>query len=72
MGATQTIYVELLHEGTTCWRPVLAERVGESQYRIVGERDDDESWAFKPGDVVNCKVHVFASGGSGLVAFEKL
>jgi hypothetical protein len=33
----RTIYVELLEEGTPCWRPVDAEYLGNELYRIVGE-----------------------------------
>ena len=66
-----TIYVELLGEGTKCWRPVSAEQLAEDTYRIVDTVPDDESWAFRPGQVVRCKGRLF-SEASGLVAFESV
>jgi hypothetical protein len=32
----RTIYVEVLEEGTTCWRPVEAADLGSGLYRITG------------------------------------
>lgn len=66
-----TIYVELLDEGTDCWRPVSAERLSVGVYRIVGTKPEDEIWRFQPGDVVRCKERQF-SEGSGLVAYEEV
>jgi hypothetical protein len=57
MAEAQTIYVELLDEGTTCWRPVKAERVDGDAYRIVGDKPSDETWPF--------------SGDSKLAAYER-
>ena len=66
-----TIYVELLDEGTDCWRPVSAERLSEDTYRIADTVPEEESWAFQPGEVVRCKERRFSDGG-GLVAFESV
>jgi len=30
-----TIYVELLDEGTKCWRPVSAEHISDDVYRVL-------------------------------------
>ena len=65
------IYVELLEEGTPCWRPVEAEHLGSELYRIVGEKPEDEVWAFSVGDVVRCKLQAFQTDCPQLVAHEK-
>jgi hypothetical protein len=67
---TNTIYVELLEEGTTCWRPVNAEQVDGELYRVVGKKPEDEVWPFSTGDIVKCKKRTFQSG-LGLLAHEK-
>ncbi len=67
----RTIYIELLDEGTPCWRPVEAEYLGSDLYRIVGAQTRDETWAFSLGDVVRCTMKSFEAGGSEPVAFEK-
>jgi hypothetical protein len=66
-----TVFVELLDEGTQCWRPAVAERLSEDTYRIIGNVPDGESWRFQPGEVVRCKQQEF-SDGTGLTAFESL
>ena len=68
---TQTIYVELLGEGTKCWRPVRAERLSGGLFRILGPKSADENWAFHAGDTVKCRAHSFQSSGPALVAYEK-
>ena len=48
-----TVHVRLLDEGTDVWRPVKAERLGETTYRIAdGPVPEDEAWSFQPGDIV--------------------
>lgn len=48
-----TIHVRLLDEGTDVWRPVAAERLGETTYRLASiPVPDDETWSFQPGDIV--------------------
>jgi hypothetical protein len=68
----RTIYVELREEGTPCCRPVEAEYLGDELFRIVGEKPDDEIWAFSPGDVVKCKLRAFQEGSPQLVAHERI
>jgi hypothetical protein len=68
----RTIYIELLEEGTPCWRPVEAEYLGNELYRIVGAKPPDEIWAFSVGDVVKCKMKTFQDDSKGLVAHEKI
>jgi hypothetical protein len=35
---TSTIFVELVNEGTECWRPVEAEQLSDSIFRIIRMR----------------------------------
>lgn len=65
---SETIYIPLLGEGTPVWKPVVAERLLDGTFRILGEMPDDEEWAFKPGELVVVRQHVFSDGKSGLVA----
>jgi hypothetical protein len=65
---SETIYIPLLNEGTRAWRPVVAQRSLDGTFRILGEMPDDEEWAYKPGDNVVVKQHVFSDGLSGLIA----
>jgi len=72
MKMTETIYVYLLDEGTDVWRPVEAERVSGSVFKIPSTTQvpDDEEWMFKPGDVVLCELKKLADG-KRLVATRK-
>lgn len=71
MTALSTIYVALLDEGTSVWRPVEAQLLGENIYRIVSENadPDDEHWEFSTGSLVRCEVRRL-SGGEAIVAVE--
>jgi hypothetical protein len=71
MTKGRTIYIELLEEGTRCWRPVESEHLGGELYRITGERPDGEVWPFEQGDIVKCRIHAFQEGSTGLVPYEK-
>ena len=47
------VHVRLLDEGTDVWRPVGAERMGETTYRLADDAiPADERWSFQPGDIV--------------------
>jgi len=67
-----TVYVYLLDEGTDVWRPVNAERVNESQYRLDPNvlMPDGESWEFPPGLLVECD-RKRLSDGEQLVAVRR-
>lgn len=69
MSWTTRIYVALLDEGTPCWRPVEAERVGETVYLILDQHYDreDERWQFEPGDAVECE-YIETSGKQRILA----
>jgi len=66
---TPKISVSLLHEGVEVWRPVRAEHVQGSVYRIVDQPYDraTETWQFEPGDEVVCEM-IDASEGRILAA----
>ena len=72
-SAVTTIYVYILDEGTTVWRPVDATRVQENIYQINRENaiPVTETWQFMPGDIVRCE-ETELSEGKCLVAIEKL
>jgi hypothetical protein len=64
----EIIHIRLLGEGTAVWRPVAAERFQDGSHRILGVTPDDEEWAFKPGEMVVTKRHIFQDGTEGIVA----
>ncbi len=72
MTETYKIYVNLLDEGTNCWRPVNAERVQDNCFKITSVNPDpeDENWQFTTGTVVRCEEKEL-SGGKALVAIEE-
>ncbi len=54
----ETVYVELLDEGTTVWRPAPALRLAEGLYCLLSSPKydpEDEKWAFVPGTIVRCE-----------------
>ena len=49
------IYIRLLEEGTTAYRPVSATKIGENVFQIKGfdtYDPEDEIWEFLPGSTV--------------------
>ncbi len=67
----QTIYIRLLNEGTNVWRPVAADGISESVYRIKEDPiPETESWEFQPGMVVKVERRGFADKKDGLFATE--
>ncbi len=68
----QEVFVELLDEGVTCFRPTRADPLGDDKYRLLAPPDYDpenEYWAFPPDSVVRCRKEKL-SGGEVLVARE--
>jgi hypothetical protein len=56
---TETIYVELLDEGTFVIRPTKGERLSQFRYKLLPTPDYDpelETWRFMPGTVVDCEL----------------
>jgi hypothetical protein len=52
---TDTVCMQLLDEGTTCWRPVKAQALPTGAYRILGPVPEDEVWEFPPESIVYCE-----------------
>ncbi len=66
--AMETVYVALCDEGIDVWRPVVAESVGESVYRLAETPvPETEKWEFGPGSIVWCELRQL-SDGPALVA----
>ncbi len=59
---TETIYMYLPEEAVDVWRPVQAEKVGASLYRVVGPLPEGEVWEFPPGSVVRTQVTQLSEG----------
>lgn len=54
---TNTIYVELLDEGTFVIRPTQAQCISETKFKLLPTDDYDpelEKWMFVPGSIVEC------------------
>ena len=67
---TETVFVTLLHEGTTVLRPTRGIRLSDGVYRLLPTIDYDaetEAWQFPPGSVVECQLEE-RSGKRVLVA----
>jgi hypothetical protein len=52
----------MFDEGTDVWRPVVAEKVSEGVFRMVGNHDDTEEWEFPTGSVVRVETRKLSSG----------
>ena len=67
----ETIYISLLNEGTSTWRPIEALKLEEGLYLIPldSEAPEDEEWEFRAGTKVKCKNHTFSDGKIGLIAY---
>lgn len=55
---TEEIYVTLLDEGISVWRPAPAWKVDASTYIVLRPADydpEDEKWEFPPGSIVVCE-----------------
>ena len=64
------VYVALVGEGTSVWRPVEALSIEAQIYELLGPMGVGETWEFEPGQRVICELQVFPSGESGLVALR--
>ena len=67
----RTIFIRVLNEGSDFWRPVAAESVSESTYRIKANSESKtELWEFQPGMVVKVERRGFSDREDGLFAME--
>jgi len=61
----ETIYINLLEEGTTVYRPVEAIKLDDNIYQILGEDiycPEDETWEFLPGEIVKAEYRKLSDG----------
>jgi hypothetical protein len=67
------VYVRLLDEGVDVWRPAPARRLSDSVYQILADArtDENEAWAFAPGEAVVVEHRVSDSGEGLLVAVAR-
>jgi hypothetical protein len=72
VSRTVQVHVSLLGEGVDVWRPVQAEHLGGSIYRLVAQPYDREveTWEFEPGERVVCE-YVESSEGRILAATRR-
>ncbi len=71
---TTIVHVQLLDEGTTCYRPVHATPVDDGIFTLGAAAfasADDETWEFPPGSIVRCVWRTFQSG-TGWLAVERV
>jgi len=71
MAESVVVYVALLNEGTSVWRPVQAAPVGGDVFTLFGEIPDDEEWQFVPGQRVRCERKQLQGQANALVAVEE-
>ncbi len=68
------IYIPLLNEGTTVYRPVPSIPLGTDTFRVGRLPEgvaDDEEWEFPPGSIVRCEP-TQSQGEDVLVAREQI
>jgi hypothetical protein len=68
MTEPQTIYVELLDEDVTVYRPVEATPDRDGTFRLPATAPADERWRFEPGSRVVCERQDIGSEEPQLVA----
>ncbi len=64
-GKESTVYVQLLGEGTVCYRPTVAVEISSGIFQLLSTDDydeDDEVWEFKPGAFVRCSMIKVSQG----------
>jgi len=68
------IYVAVVGEVPTVWRPVEALQVGDGIYEIVSVNANPEAqqWQFETGTRVRVEEHTFMDDRKGLVAKEQV
>ncbi|MBN2502627.1 MAG: hypothetical protein JXB38_17740 [Anaerolineales bacterium] len=70
----EIIFIQLLDEGTTVYRPTYGEVIAENIFRVLQTENydpKDEIWEFLPGMVVQCKMKKLTGGEDGLVAIAE-
>jgi len=60
-SSTKPVYVRLLNEGTTVYRPVKVATVEGGAVKLIappGFDSEDEEWEFRPGSIVLLKEQI--------------
>lgn len=71
MTIAETIYVELLDEAVTAFRPVTAVRRPDGSFELPSSQPPDEQWAFPPGSLVRCELRDLGDGQAVLLAVAR-
>lgn len=64
------VYVRLMGEGTTVFRPTKAVCLGQAVVRLLASANydpDDEDWEFKPGSVVRTEQRILDGANANVV-----
>lgn len=72
---TETIFVQLLEEGTDTARGTQAVRLGDGLFKLLPTDNydpEDEIWEFLPGSIVKCKATTDDKGNGILLAVEQV
>ena len=69
---TRTIYIELLNEGVTVYRPVEATPERGGSFRLPDSAPTDEHWRFEPGSRVICERHEIERDGEVQLVASRL
>lgn len=68
MTDARTIYVQLLDEGVTVYRPVDVTQNQDGTFRLPDSAPADEVWRFEPGSRVVCELRDIGGAEPSLVA----
>lgn len=68
MTDAETIYVELIDEGLTVYRPVEAMPDRDGFSRLPDSAPEGEVWQFAPGSRVVCELRDIGRAGRSLLA----
>jgi hypothetical protein len=72
MTDQRTIYVELLNEGLTVYRPVEAMPESDGSFRLPTSAAADERWRFEPGSRVICERQKIGDDGEVQLVASRL
>jgi hypothetical protein len=62
MNETQIIYIPLLDEGVSVWRPTKGINLGNDTYKVVATENYNpkiEEWKFPPNSIVECTLELW-------------
>jgi hypothetical protein len=71
MTTDETIYVELLGEGVSVFRPLTAVRQPDGSFELPLSLPPEERWAFPPGSRVQCELRDLGEGQPVMLAVRR-